>query len=100
MPLAVFASILRLMAVRRASASIAALAALLVSSMAAAAAGPPGKSKERLICRSAEKALGSRIRKPRRCLTAEQWRQADADAARRPETMRVVAPNDGRKRSQ
>jgi hypothetical protein len=91
------------MAAPRPSVSIAFLAAvacLASSSSAAAAEGSSDKPKERLICRDSQKSLGSRIRKPRRCLTAEQWRQADEDASRVPVTLRVIAPNDGRKRSQ
>ena len=90
------------MSAPRSLVSIAFLAAVacLASTSAAAAAGPPDKPKERLICRDSQKTLGSRIRKPRRCLTAEQWRQADEDASRVPVTLRVIAPNDGGKRSQ
>jgi hypothetical protein len=57
-----------------------------------------GPKSDRLICRAATKTLASRIRKPRRCRTEEQWRQEDEAAARKPETLRVVAPRvEGRK---
>jgi hypothetical protein len=35
--------------------------------------------KPKLICRSTDE-IGSRLRKTRRCLTAEQWRQQSRDA--------------------
>ena len=66
----------------------------------AAAAEPPAPAKPQLICRNAVKTIGSRIRKPRRCMTAERWQEADEKDGRAPITMQVVAPNDGPKRSQ
>jgi hypothetical protein len=60
-----------------------------------------GSDKPQLICRSAQKTIGSRIRKPRKCMTAEQWRDADEDAERVPLTMRVgTARNEGKQRGQ
>jgi hypothetical protein len=70
-------------------------------STAAIAAESAAPSKPQLICRSAQKAIGSRIRKPRRCMTAEQWRESDEAAARVPISLQVVAPkNEGKQRSQ
>ena len=84
----------------RISALLLALAGLTLSS-AALAAGPPAPDKPQLICRGAQKALGSRIRKPRKCMTPEQWQEADEKAARLPVSMQVVAPkNEGKPRAQ
>ena len=84
----------------RISASLLALAGLTLSA-AALAANSPARDKPQLVCRGAQKALGSRIRKPRKCMTAEQWREADEKAARLPVTMQVVAPkNEGPDRAQ
>jgi hypothetical protein len=84
----------------RISALIACSAALAVPAAAIASDSPAG-DKPQLVCRGAQKALGSRIRKPRKCMTAEQWREADEKAARLPVTMSVVAPkNEGKQRAQ
>ena len=67
----------------------------------ATAAEPPAAARPELICRNAAKTVGSRIRKPRKCMTAEQWREADEAAARVPISLQVVAPrNEGKQRSQ
>ena len=74
-------------------------AAFALASSAAAAEPPPAKVQ--LICRGAQKSLGSRIRKPRKCMTAEQWQEADEKAGRVPISLQVVAPkNEGPERSQ
>lgn len=84
----------------RISALLLALAGLTASS-AAIAADPPGPAKPQLICRGAQKQLGSRVRRPRKCMTAEQWQEADERAARLPIGMQVVAPkNEGKQRAQ
>lgn len=84
----------------RISASLLALAGLVLSSSALAAEHPQS-DKPQLICRSAQKTIGSRIRKPRKCMTAEQWRDADEDAERVPLTMRIgTARNEGKQRGQ
>ena len=83
----------------RNSALIALSASLAIPS--AAAAADPAPAKPQLICRGAQKSLGSRIRKPRKCMTAEQWQEADEKAGRVPISLQVVAPkNEGRERSQ
>ncbi len=49
-----------------------------LSAVGALAADPPAQSRnDRPICRGATKSLGSHIRTPRRCRTAEQWREED-----------------------
>jgi len=59
--------------------------ALTLSAAGAIAADPPATSQEeRQICRGSTKQLGSRIRRPRRCRTAEQWRQEDEEKGRVP----------------
>ena len=62
----------------------------------------PKQDKPQLICRAAKQSLGSRIRTPRRCKTAEQWAAEDEAAARVPISLRVnQSKNDGtQKRSQ
>ena len=82
------------------TALLLAVTGLAVSS-AAAAPDPPSPTKPRLICRGAQKSLGSRIRKPRKCMTAEQWQEEDEKAGRVPVSLQVVAPkNEGPARSQ
>ncbi|HEY5723925.1 MAG TPA: hypothetical protein VIT45_16570 [Allosphingosinicella sp.] len=84
----------------RASALLILSAALFIPSVPVSA-DPTTPAKPQLICRSAQKAIGSRIRKPRKCMTAEQWREADEDAERVPLTMRVgTARNEGKQRGQ
>ena len=48
-------------------------------------------SKPKLVCREAEGHLGTRVRTARRCLTAEEWQQEDAERERVPVTLRVTA---------
>ena len=75
--------------------------ALSLVGFPAAAAEPPSTPKLELICRGAQKSLGSRIRKPRKCMTAEQWQEADEKAGRVPISLQVVAPkSEGRERAQ
>jgi hypothetical protein len=51
----------------------------------------------RRICRDAGRQLGSHIRAPRRCRTAERWREEDERAAQAAATMRLTeGQNDGR----
>lgn len=74
---------------------ILAATALALSAAAALAADPP--ADERRVCRGATKQLGSRIRRPRRCLTEEQWRQEDEEKGRVPLSAQVTeGQNDGR----
>lgn len=81
--------------------SVSLLVLVGLAAPGAAAAAEPAPDKPQLICRSAQKALGSRIRKPRRCMTAEQWKEADEKAGRVPISLQVVAPkNEGKQRSQ
>ena len=62
---------------------------LLASADPSAAQSPP--TKPQLICREAEGHLGSHVRTSRRCLTAQQWQQEDAERDRVPVTLRVTA---------
>ena len=81
--------------------NIVPLLALTGLAVPAAAADPPAPGKPQLICRGAQKSLGSRIRTPRKCMTAEQWQEADDKAGRVPISLQVVAPkSEGRERSQ
>ncbi len=72
--------------------------ALALSAAGAFAADPaPAPPEEPLICRGSTKQLGSRIRRPRRCKTAEQWRQEEQEKARVPISALVTeGQNDGR----
>lgn len=76
-----------------------ALVAMLagLSVVGANAAQPtPEPAKERRICREATRSLGSHIRAPRRCRTAEQWRQEDEEKGRLPASLQVTpGQNDG-----
>jgi hypothetical protein len=73
----------------------------LAFAAAALAADPPAQSVNRpLICRGGERSLGSHIRRPQRCRTAEQWRQEEDDKGRAPISLRIVeGQNDGRQPS-
>ena len=67
--------------------------AVLIIALAAApaadpAAGPPPKPM--LICRASEREVGSRIRKGRKCKTADEWALDDARRDRRPADLRVT----------
>ena len=57
---------------------------------------PPPRPER--ICRGGgERQLGSHTRTPRRCRTAEQWRQEDEERARRPVGIQTTeGQNDGR----
>ncbi|MBV9882565.1 MAG: hypothetical protein JO276_06110 [Sphingomonadaceae bacterium] len=62
-----------------------------------AAPDPSSPPDNRRICREASRQLGSHIRAPRRCRTAEQWREEDERAAQEAATMRLTeGQNDGR----
>jgi hypothetical protein len=77
------------------------LIALAVAMSAVAAADPPADpaapaQKQRLVCRGAERQLGSHVRSTRRCRTADQWQEEDTARAREPVSMQVTAgQNDG-----
>ena len=76
---------------------LVALAATLSAAGAFADDPPASPEKERRICRGAARALGSHIRAPRRCRTAEQWREEDEAKARRPNSLLITeGQNDGR----
>lgn len=72
--------------------------ALALSAAGAFAADPaPAPQDERQVCRGSAKQLGSRIRRPRRCKTAEEWRQEDEEKGRVPISALVTeGQNDGR----
>lgn len=71
---------------------------MTLSLAGALAADPPAPAeKQRLICRGTAKQLGSRIRTPRRCRTAEQWQEEDEARGRAPLSLQVTqGQNDGR----
>ena len=74
-----------------------AFAAALAAAGTLAAEPPPDSAKQRLVCRAAIKTVGSRIRNPRRCRTAEQWRDEDEAKGRLPISAQVTeGQNDGR----
>jgi hypothetical protein len=65
----------------------------------ALAAEKPDQPKTPLICRAAKQSLGSHIRTPRRCRTAEQWAAEDEAAGRIPISLQVnQSKNDGTQR--
>jgi len=67
--------------------------ALIVPTALLAAAAPPADPpppKAPKICREAEPQLGSRIRKPRRCRTAEQWQEEDQAQANLPLSAQIT----------
>ena len=58
---------------------------------------PEESSKQRQICRGATRQLGSHIRSPRRCRTAEEWQAEDEAKSRLPPSLSVTeGQNDGR----
>ena len=79
---------------------VALVAALsLAGAMAAEPAAPA--AKQRQICRTPEKQIGSRIRAGRRCRTEAQWQDEDDAKARLPVSMQVTAgQNDGQTKAQ
>lgn len=73
-----------------------ALAAGLAVAAAHAAQPSAEPAKQRRICREATKSLGSHIRSPRRCRTAEQWQEEDEAKGRLPASLQVTqGQNDG-----
>ena len=74
-----------------------ALAAGLSAAGAFAVQPPEEAPKERQICRGATRQLGSHIRAPRRCRTAEEWQAEDEAKGRLPPSLSVTqGQNDGR----
>ena len=72
--------------------------AITLTTAAALAADPPAPSeKQRPICRGGARQLGSHMRTPQRCRTAQQWRQEDEEKANLPVSLQVTqGQNDGR----
>ena len=71
--------------------------AAAAAAFTAAAAPPTPPAEQRRICRGGERQLGTRLRTPRRCLTAEQWQREDEAASRLPPSLQVTqGQNDGR----
>jgi hypothetical protein len=67
--------------------------ASLIFALAAAQSGdaaPSPPPKPMLICRASERELGSRIRKGRKCKTADEWALEDAERDRKPANLRVT----------
>jgi Spy/CpxP family protein refolding chaperone len=69
-----------------------------LSAAAALAADPPAPpEKQRPICRGGQRQLGTHMRTPRRCLTAEQWQREDETNGPLPLSLQVTeGQNDGR----
>jgi len=79
------------------SVALITLSAALSAAGALAADPPPPPGKQRLICRGATRALGSHIRRARRCRTAEQWQEEDQAKGRLPISLQITeGQNDGR----
>ncbi len=75
---------------------IVALAAISIVAVAGAAEPSRDEAKQRQTCRPAGKQLGSRIRTPRRCRTAEQWQGEDEAKSGLPIGAQVTqGQNDG-----
>jgi hypothetical protein len=74
------------------------LLAVTLTTAAALAADPPAQTeKQRLICRGGARQLGSHMRTPQRCRTAEQWQLEDEAKANLPVSLQVTqGQNDGR----
>lgn len=73
--------------------------AVTLSTAGALAADPPAQpGKQRPICRGGgQRSLGTHMRTPRRCRTAEQWREEDEAKGRVPISLQVTqGQNDGR----
>lgn len=66
------------------------LALLVASTDPTQTAVTPESNKPVKICREGERVTGSHVRTGRRCLTQDQWDQADAKRIERPVTMRVT----------
>jgi hypothetical protein len=79
-----------------ATAFLSAAAALASDPPAASSPSAEGGGEQRLICRGSSKQLGSRIRRARRCRTAEQWQREDEEKGRVPLSAQVTeGQNDG-----
>ena len=73
------------------------LAAGLSAASASAVQPPEEAPKQRQICRGAARQLGSHIRTPRRCRTADEWHAEDEAKSRLPPSLSVTeGQNDGR----
>ena len=68
------------------------LAALILAAAAAQADAPAPSPppKPMLVCRASERQVGSRIRKGRKCKTADEWALDDAERDRKPADLRVT----------
>jgi hypothetical protein len=66
------------------------IVATLAAATTWAAEPPPPPPKLEQICRGSASSLGSRIRRPRRCQTAGQWRAEDELNSRLPATSRIT----------
>ena len=51
---------------------------------------PAAPTKPLLICRASERQVGSRIRKGRKCRTADEWALEDAERDHKPAGLRVT----------
>jgi hypothetical protein len=74
-----------------------ALGASLSVAAAFASDDTPAKAPDtRRICRDSARQLGSHVRTPRRCRTAEQWQLEDEEKAQAAATLQVTeGQNDG-----
>ena len=74
-----------------------AVGASLTVTAAFASDDPSAKASDtRRICRDSARQLGSHVRTPRRCRTAEQWQLEDEEKAQAAATLQVTeGQNDG-----
>lgn len=72
--------------------------AFTLTAAGAFAADPPAQpEKQQRICRGGARQLGSHMRTPQRCRTAEQWREEDEARGNLPVALQVTqGQNDGR----
>jgi hypothetical protein len=80
--------------------TLIAFAAALSLAGALAAVPPADSAKQREVCRAAAKQLGSRIRTPRRCRTAEQWQEEESKGGLPIGAQVTQGQNDGQARPQ
>ncbi|MGZ8311239.1 MAG: hypothetical protein ACXWUR_04165 [Allosphingosinicella sp.] len=69
---------------------IAIVAGLSVTAALATEPPAPPSPKETRICRGATRTVGSHIRTPRRCKTAEQWQVDDEAKSQLPLSLQVT----------
>ena len=68
---------------------VATLFAIIIVAQASASAPVP-QPKQELVCRKSQQETGSRIRKGRRCKTAEEWAREDEERSRMAPSVRIT----------